>query len=329
MTAGLVVVWSFVSSLLLLALHIQLAKRFELLAHPNARSSHAKATPTMGGIAIVVPVIVLLAAFAWNQGMAEHGMMFRLLIAVTFLAAVGFLDDLKGLSAGVRLVCQAACVALLLEGFGLSLPLFWLAAIGILLLWHVNLYNFMDGIDGIAAVQTLLFCLGVHVLAQGVEGGWGLLLWTVSGAIVGFLAFNWPPAKVFMGDVGALVLGLVVGTVVIALDQSGEVPFVASIILLSGFWFDASYTLCVRMLTGQAFTEAHRSHLYQRLSDRVGHLGTTSAFAVLGMIWLLPLAWLSVRQPQWALACLFAAPVPYLTGALVLKAGVHMEVDEP
>jgi Fuc2NAc and GlcNAc transferase len=185
----------------------------------------------------------------------------------------------------------------------------------------------MDGIDGIAAVQTLLYCVGVLLLAQGVEGEWGLLLWTISGATVGFLAFNWPPAKIFMGDVGALVLGLVLGTVVVALDQTGEVPFVASIILLSGFWFDASYTLCVRILTGQAFTQAHRSHLYQRLSDRLGHLGATSAFAALGMFWLLPLAWLSVRQPEWALACLLVAPVPYLGGALALKAGVQMGVD--
>ena len=321
------VVTSFVASLLLLALTLQLTRRYQVLAHPNARSSHDTATPTMGGLAIVVPVIGLLSVLAGNEGAEGDGIMLRLLIAVVFLALIGFLDDLKGLGASVRLICQAATVALVLGGFYPSVPFFWLGIIGFLLLWHVNLFNFMDGIDGIAAVQTLLFCLGVLILAEGVEGSWGLLLWAISGASVGFLAFNWPPAKIFMGDVGALVLGLLLGVVIVAIDQSGELPFVASVILLSGFWFDASYTLCVRMLTGQPFTQAHRSHLYQRLSDRLGHLGATSAFAVLGVIWLLPLAWLSAAYPQWALACLLAAPMPYLAGALVLKAGLQLEAD--
>ena len=327
MTAALVVLSSFVASLLLLALILNLAGRFELLAHPNARSSHLVATPTVGGIAIVVPIVILLAILSLNGNGSEDGMMLRLLIAVSFLALIGFLDDLKGLGAGARLLCQAASVALMVEGFDLSVPLFWLAVIGFLLLWHVNLFNFMDGIDGIAAVQTLLYCVGVLLLADGVPGGWGLLLWTISGASIGFLAYNWPPARIFMGDVGALVLGLVLGVLVVALAESGEVPFIASIILLSGFWFDASYTLCVRMLTGQPFTQAHRSHLYQRLSDRLGHLGATSAFAVLGLIWLLPLAWLSMAEPRWALACLLAAPMPYLIGALVFKAGIQIEPD--
>jgi Fuc2NAc and GlcNAc transferase len=243
------------------------------------------------------------------------------------LAIVGFLDDLRGLGAAVRLLCQALCVALVLEGLDLPVPVHWLAGIGFLLLWHVNLYNFMDGIDGIAAVQALLFCLGVLILSDGVRGEWGLLLWAVSGASVGFLAFNWPPAKIFMGDVGALVLGLLFGVAVIALDRSAELSFISSIILLTGFWFDASYTLCVRMLTGQAFTQAHRSHLYQRLADRLGHLGATSAFAALGVVWLLPLAGLSVWQSEWRVVCLLVAPAPYLAGALALKAGVQLESD--
>ncbi len=327
MTEALTVLWSFIASLLLLTLIIQLTRRFQVLAHPNARSSHVTATPTLGGLAIVVPIVVMLSVFAWNQGAGGDGTMLKLLIAVTFLAGVGFLDDLKGLGANVRLFCQAASVALALQALALDLSLFWLAVIGFLLLWLVNLYNFMDGIDGIAAVQALLFSLGVLLLSDGVQGEWGLLLWTISGASVGFLAFNWPPAKIFMGDVGALVLGLLLGVLVIGLDRAGELPFVASMILLSGFWFDASYTLCVRMMTGQAFTQAHRSHLYQRLSDRLGHLGSTSVYAVLIVIWLLPLAWVSVRQPQWAIVCLLLAPLPYLAGAVALKAGVQLETN--
>ena len=124
-----------------------------------------------------------------------------------------------------------------------------------------------------------------------------------------------------MGDVGALVLGLVIGALVIDLHRTGQVPAAASIILLTGFWFDASYTLCVRMLTGQPFTQAHRSHLYQRLSDRLGHLGTTSVFMVAGLIWLFPLAWLSMRYPGWTAAWISIAVLPYMAGAVTLRAG--------
>jgi Fuc2NAc and GlcNAc transferase len=176
-------------------------------------------------------------------------------------------------------------------------------------------------------VQTLLFCIGVTLLAAGVSGAAGVLLWTISGASIGFLAFNWPPARIFMGDVGALVLGLVIGVLVIDLHQTGQVPFVASVILLTGFWFDASYTLCVRMLTGQPFIQAHRSHLYQRLSDRLGHLGTTCLFSAAGVFWLFPLAWLSVRYPGWWAAWISIGVLPFLIGAVVFRAGRVVEAS--
>ena len=308
---------SFSASLALLGLMLFLAPRLGLIAQPNERSSHSRATPTMGGLAIVVPVLGFLAAGADHEGRVMLGF----LVSASLLALVGFLDDLRELGAGLRLCCQGLAVAALL--FSLALPLPWVLVVmtGVALLWHINLFNFMDGIDGIAAVQTLLFCLGTQLLAGGLEGATGMLNWVIVGGTMGFLAFNWPPARIFMGDVGALVLGLVLGGLVIVYHRSGEVPFVASIILLSGFWFDASYTLCVRILTGQRFAEAHRSHLYQKVTDRLGHLGTTLLFAVLGTFWLLPLAWLSLRGPAWGAAALIAATLPYLVGAVVLKAG--------
>jgi Fuc2NAc and GlcNAc transferase len=306
---------SFLVSILLLTVLIKLAPRFELIAHPNARSSHHSATPTMGGIAIVIPVFVALGAGAVVSG---DGL---LLGSVVLLAVIGFLDDLRELGAGLRLSLQAIAVVLFLYGADLGLAVFWQGVIGLLLLWHVNLYNFMDGIDGIAAIQTLIFCIGSLLLTGGVAGDTGLLIWTISGATLGFLAFNWPPARIFMGDVGSLVLGLIVGALVIELHRTVGLPFLASIILLTGFWFDASYTLCIRVFTGQPFAQAHRSHLYQRLSDRIGHLGTTLLFALMGLIWLLPLAWLSVGHPVWSPACVAVAALPYLAGAVFLRAG--------
>jgi Fuc2NAc and GlcNAc transferase len=314
---------SFLVSVLLLAVLLRLAPRFELIAHPNARSSHRSATPTVGGIAIVIPIFVALAAGAIAAGIdgGVDAVNEPLLGSVVLLAAIGFLDDLRELGAGLRLCLQTIAVLLFLYGADLGLAGFWQAVIGLLLLWHINLYNFMDGIDGIAAIQTLFFCIGSLLLTGGVSGDTGLLIWTISGATLGFLAFNWPPARIFMGDVGSLVLGLIIGALVIELHRTGGQPFPASIILLTGFWFDASYTLCIRVFTGQPFARAHRSHLYQRLSDRIGHLGTTLLFALTGLVWLLPLAWLSVGHPAWSPACIAVATLPYLAGAVFLRAG--------
>ena len=318
MNPATVTLMSFMVSVCLTALLVALAPRFELLAHPNARSSHQRATPTLGGIAIVLPLLALLLIQVVAGGDPPLAW---LLGAAVLLALIGLLDDLRDLNAGLRFLCQIVAVTGTLQALGLEIGLAWQGLIGLALLWHVNLFNFMDGIDGIAGVQTLLFCVGVHLLAGGVSGDAGLLLWSIGGAALGFLAFNWPPARIFMGDVGSLVLGLVLGVLVIELHRMEQVPFVASIILLSGFWFDASYTLCVRMLTGQPFTQAHRSHLYQRLSDRLGHLGTTSLFAALGAFWLFPLAWLTTRIPGWSAAWLAMAVLPGLIGAVVFRAG--------
>ncbi len=316
------VVTAFLASVCLTAVLVRLAQRLALLAHPNDRSSHRAATPTLGGLAIVVPLLAALLAMALTDG---DRFIAGLLGAVVLLAVIGFLDDVRELSAAFRFFCQMVAVVWALHGLDLETGLLWQGLIALLLLWHVNLFNFMDGIDGIAGVQTLVFCTGVFLLAGGVDGEAGLLVWVLSGASLGFLAFNWPPARIFMGDVGSLVLGLVIGVLVIVLHGTGQVPCAASIILLTGFWFDASYTLCVRMLTGQPFTQAHRSHLYQRLSDRLGHLGTTSLFAAMGALWLFPLAWLSIRYPDRQAVWVAMAVLPYLAGAVVFRAGQRNE----
>ncbi|MEM9624444.1 MAG: hypothetical protein AAF993_22580, partial [Pseudomonadota bacterium] len=203
--------------------------------------------------------------------------------------------------------------AMLLFSLQLGLPLWLLMLIAVAMVWFINLYNFMDGIDGIAAVQCLLFCVGVQILALQLPGWSGALVWLLSGATLAFLAFNWPPAKIFMGDVGSQFLGLLLGGLVLYLWQQDFVPLVGSLILLAGFWFDATYTLCVRMATGQAYTQAHRSHLYQRLAQRRGHLWTTVAFLLYGLAWLLPLAFAATQHNRGAGAAADMATYPQLT----------------
>ncbi len=290
-----------------------------LLATPNARSSHSQPTPTMGGVVIVVIVLAYLAVLAELPGSLGWTSCF----ALAALALVGLWDDLSHLSARFRLAVHFVAAAAALWALGLDLPLWLQALFCVALVWFVNLYNFMDGIDGYAAVQCLVFCLGAQWVGGGLPGWSGDLVWLLAGATLAFLAFNWPPARIFMGDVGSGFLGLLLGVMVLYLWQTGSVPLVASLILLAVFWFDATYTLCVRMLTRQEFTQAHRSHLYQHLAQRQGHLWTTVAFLLYAAIVLVPLAWyasLSSSYPQ-QLGALFIAVAPLAVACVRLRAG--------
>lgn len=290
--------WSgigLVSSLLLVWLTLQLVQRAGLIAHPNQRSSHKAPTPTGGGLGIMVLILSYLGVVVAPE--ASIGSYW--LVAIGGLAVIGLWDDFADIKARFRLPVQLGAVGLMIWSL-LSLAGGWpdaalmqiwwvLAALG--LLWFVNLYNFMDGIDGIAAMQCFTFCLAVQIISGGVPGWAGALIWLLAGSSLGFLCFNWPPARIFMGDVGSQGLGLLLGGLVLLLEGMHSVSIPASVILLSVFWFDASYTLAVRLFTGQPIAQAHRSHLYQRLAQRYGHLFTTLSFLVFMSVWLLPLAW--------------------------------------
>ena len=290
------------------------AIRLGLLAEPNRRSSHATPTPTAGGLGFILPVVGFLIL-----SISEYPPALVLATAGVAIALVGFLDDVKDLRRDVRLVAHLAiatgCVALLTDE-----PVLVTGVLILGLAWWINLYNFMDGIDGIAASQSVLYAGGVLVIGEPAHSA--AMAWVLLAASMGFLCFNWAPAKIFMGDTGSGFLGVVTGSLALMLWQSGELPAVASLILLLGFWFDASYTLGVRIVTGQPFADAHRSHLYQILSRRWGHGFTTALFATHAVVWLAPLAALSVVFPGWQAACLVAACVPAACACIVLRAGI-------
>jgi len=303
---------------------LKLTRRFALLALPNDRSSHLLPTPTLGGIAIVVVVLGFLLTSWWQQVESAAG----LFAAGVLLATVGLWDDLREVSSFPRLFAHVLAAAMVVTALDLDWPAVVLAAAGFLLVWHVNLFNFMDGIDGIAGVQVIVYGVGAMVCSGGIPGWLGDLNLVLIGATLGFLAFNWAPAKIFMGDVGSGFLGLILGAEVIALADYGFVPLIGSLILLTVFWFDASYTLCVRIVTGQRFMSAHRSHLYQKLALRWGHGWTSGVFALTGAIWLLPLALLAQQRPDWAPAVLLLAALPVATGCIYLRAGMPEPLPE-
>jgi Fuc2NAc and GlcNAc transferase len=289
-------------SLILTAVLRRYALARSIIDIPNARSSHSIPTPRGGGVAIVIAFLLVLPLLAWAQLVATP-----VLVAIggagALVAVVGFMDDHGHIAARWRLLghfCAAAWALFWLGGlppvafFGLSLDLGWLGHIlaALYLVWMLNLYNFMDGIDGIASIEAISACLGACLLYW--LNGLHELLWLpgmLAVAVGGFLFWNFPPAKIFMGDAGSGFLGVVLG--VISIQAAWTAPHLlwGWLILLGVFIVDATFTLIRRMVRGDKIYEAHRSHAYQFASRRYRkHLPVTLAVGVINIAWLLPIA---------------------------------------
>ena len=292
-----------------------LARRFGIMAIPNARSAHSVPVASIGGLGFVIPT---LAWLTWSAAVAGEPFALVLAGGAVVLALVGLLDDLFDLSAGLRLpihlVVAAATVAIAVDG---TLIVLAICAIG--LAWFVNLYNFMDGIDGIAGSQAAIFCLGALYFGGG--GSFDATLWVLLASCAGFLCLNWAPARVIMGDTGSGFLGFTIGALAVYLWQTGTLPLLTSLILLAAFWFDATYTLAVRLVTRQRVAQAHNNHLYQKLARRWGHGHTTALLWGYAVVWLAPLATLYGRL-ELGIVWLVPACLPILAACVVFRAGL-------
>ena len=306
-----------------------------LLDVPNARSSHSLPTPRGGGVAIVVAFLLgLCVAFFTGLGIAAE-LFYALLGAGLGIALLGFLDDHGHIAARWRLLGHflAAAWALYWLGglpplavFGGLLQLSWVGHVlaAFYLVWLLNLYNFMDGIDGIASVEAICVCLGGAILYALLETSLltDLPLLMLAAAVLGFLLWNFPPARIFMGDAGSGFLGIVLGVLSLQAAWISPVLLWGWLILLGVFIVDATLTLLRRLLRGEKVYEAHRSHAYQYASRQFGrHLPVTVSVAILNLAWLLPLA-ISVAL-GWldGLAGVVIAYAPLLVLAWVLGAG--------
>lgn len=313
-----------------------------LMDMPNDRSSHTVPTPRGGGIAIVfsflatLPLLAFLDVLPWS-------LMWGLLGAGAWIAVVGFLDDHGHIPARWRLLAHfiGAGWALAWVGglppvvvFGCSFTLGWLGYVlaAFYLVWLLNLYNFMDGIDGIASVEAISVCLGgalIYVLLGASAAVVAPLLLAV--AVAGFLLWNLPPARIFMGDAGSGFLGITLG--VLSLQASWIAPQLlwSWLILLGVFIVDATWTLFRRVLRGDKVYEAHRSHAYQHASQQFGqHLPVSLGVVALNLFWLLPIAvWVGVGEGDGALGMLLAY-APLIGLAIKYRAGsLSMPLKSP
>ena len=337
MTSGLVVMLlgSAAGLSWLLTGRVMTYGRQRLMDLPNDRSSHEQPTPRGGGLAIVIAfslsLVILFAVglLPWPLLMA--------LSALLPLAVVGFIDDHGHVSARWRFLLQAMAASWVLYWLGgietlrvndvqLALgPVAGLLA-GLFMVWMLNLFNFMDGIDGIAASETLsVGLMAALLLSLGTGIGLTATAWValaLAAASGGFLAWNWPPARIFMGDVGSGVLGFVLAVLALWSAIHEELSLVVWLILAGVFLVDATLTLLIRMLRGERWYEAHRSHAFQHAARRWGsHRTVTLSVLAINVGWLLPMAWLAATHPTWELALLALALLPLTLLAYRLGAG--------
>jgi Fuc2NAc and GlcNAc transferase len=314
-----------------------LVRRFALshglIDVPVERSSHERPTPRGGGVAIVLATTVALLALAW-RGAIRVELLLAVAVGGIVVAAIGLADDRRRVSAGVRFAVHvtAAIWALIWLG-GLPpvrvgdyvLRLGWSGyALGVVgIVWVLNLFNFMDGIDGIAVSEaTFVTCCGALLAAALPDSE------VVAGAVIfgaaclGFLPWNWPRARIFLGDVGSGYLGYVIAVLCLAAMRNNPVAAWEWLILGGVFFVDATVTLLGRLIRGERVYHAHRSHAYQRLARRWrSHRSVTLAAVAVNLLWLLPCALLAAKLPRYAAALVLVAFAPLAGVAVWLGAG--------
>ncbi len=251
---------------------------FHLLDHPNDRSLHQQAIPRSGGVAMLLAIVLSLAVAVITQVLSMQALLLWLLAGVLMLSAVGLVDDYGHVPALIRFATHfLAAGILLLGGLGIAelqlpgciLPLpYWLALVleAGFIVWMINLYNFMDGMDGFAGGMSVIGFTALSLM--GLSGGqvdFALVAGVIAAVAAGFLIWNFPPAKIFMGDAGAPVLGYLAAALSLWGVKLALFPLWISVLIFSPFIVDASYTLLRRMLRREKVWQAHREHIYQQL----------------------------------------------------------------
>ena len=312
----LIIAASVLVSAALILLLRPLLKR-HALAHPNARSSHKMPTPQGGGIAVIAATVGVVAACALFglPGFSGHSM-WLVLAATVFIAAVGAIDDFRSIAVMARLILQTIAVAIVLAALPDNLRVVpflpvWLerALLGIALLWFINLTNFMDGIDWMTVAEVVPVTAGLILfgLMGALPREATIVALALCGAVIGFAPVNRPVARLFLGDVGSLPIGLLLGWLLIVLAGSGH--FAAALLLPLYYLADATITLLRRLAKGEPIWQAHRSHFYQRATER-GY----SVYQIVGRVFLLNVA-------LTALAAVTLLTTSYLLHAAALIGG--------
>jgi UDP-N-acetylmuramyl pentapeptide phosphotransferase/UDP-N-acetylglucosamine-1-phosphate transferase len=293
---------------------IPILARREILDHPNERSSHRVPTPRGGGIAVTGSVLL-----AWivliRTGSAPSGVL-GIAFGTVLLAVVSWIDDVRGLSPLARLLAQVVAVMIGLSALSEWHGLLQSTLIAFVWVWWINLFNFMDGIDGLASTEAAAIGAGLLLFASVGVGADPALRWlaaAVIGAAIGFLVWNWSPAKIFLGDVGSVPLGYVLGFLLLGLAAHGY--WLVALILPLYFLADATITLLRRLLRRERVWRAHREHFYQQaVGGGLNHAAVVERVVAADLL-LIGFAW--TAENGWSAASLAASTA---TVAILLTA---------
>ncbi|MCV6622941.1 MAG: glycosyltransferase family 4 protein [Cellvibrionaceae bacterium] len=309
------------------------ALKAQVVDVPGERSSHSQVTPRGGGLAIVI-CASLYAIYLSVQTPSLIAWLLAIFLPAGLLGLFSFIDDHRPLSRRLRMLVHMACAALFiyllpttsslqLGTYSIAINSFWALPFSLIAIsWLINLYNFMDGIDGIAATEAISLLFGLQIIIAANGAGFDQILMGLAAIISGFLFINWAPAKIFMGDIGSCFLGLALAAVACYCSAYYQISLWSAIILLAAFICDASWTLLYRILSKQAWNEPHRSHSYQILSRRwESHSKVVCAMLAMNALWLLPLALLADYYSAWGGVIFALACLPFATIGHKLKAG--------
>ncbi|WP_145536233.1 MraY family glycosyltransferase [Yersinia thracica] len=328
----------FLASVGLTYLLRQYAINNNIIDKPNSRSSHVVPTPRGGGVAIVVSFLCGIFLF-YFQGYLPPLTVIGLVVSGGVIALVGFWDDHGHIAARWRLLAHFSAAAFLLFCLG-GFPVLVISGVvinlGILgnlfgllfLVWMLNLYNFMDGIDGLASSQAVTTCIGAIIIyfisGNHIELNSYLVPGLLASTVLGFLLWNFPPAKIFMGDAGSGFLGLIIGSLAISGGWIETKFFFCWLILLGLFIVDATWTLVRRVIGGFKVYEAHRSHGYQIASRKFKrHLPVTLSAIGINVIWLFPIAVLVGIDIVNPIIALIISYIPLLYIDYKINAGIN------
>ena len=321
----------FLGSAILTGLFRWAAQRVRLVAVPVSRSAHSTSVPVGGGVSIVaLTLLVIVYCYFTDQIPANE---FAALMAAVVIAIMGIVDDIKQLNVRWRIPAQFLASAFVVYclgdvpaiDFGLfifseSILLNVLAVFA--LVWLLNLYNFMDGIDGIAATELIVVNLVSLIIVINSDSALTLISASFAAAAGGFLLWNWAPAKIFMGDVGSSFIGFTLGVMALLSLHHGSMTVWTWVLLLGVFIVDATLTLLVRYRSKQRWHEGHASHAYQNAARHYkSHAKVTITVVLINLFWLGPLAWLSMQYPKMGLVITAIGLLPLLLLAKRFGAG--------
>lgn len=306
---------SFSIAIVVVRASIGYAHRRGMLDRPGHRRSHVIATPRGGGIGIVLAMLVCLPGVLWGTWPVSFIMC--LVVSLVLVAGAGWWDDHRSLPVLPRLGAQTLAVSLFSVGLlGGILSWWWLPLMLLGGVWSINLHNFMDGIDGLLAAQTIFVASGLSLLAVFAQQPvLGTAAASLAAAAVAFWFYNRSPARIFMGDVGSGSVGLLLFALTAMLWSADHALLWPALILSSSFIVDASLTLLARIFQGRRWYTAHREHLYQWLVRRgLSHTRVVAGYLGWNLLFALPLTWFAYGHLRWALAITMVA---YLVAAVL------------